>query len=103
MWVDCVITKNFNLIASSESDKCCINQYKKSSFPRKPYGGLLKNTLPPIKTWAQVIKIPRHMVSEFIEKYIECFQFVDHNFVIYDEEIVLTIMHQKYPQLFNLF
>jgi hypothetical protein len=105
MWLDCVRAYDLDLIASSDSDRCCINGYTKilSKFPSKLYGGLLKNALPPVKILAQVIKIPRHMVSEFIEKYIECLQFVDHNFIIYDEEIVLTIMHQKYPQLFKVF
>ena len=103
MWADCVRTINLQSITSSDSDKCCINQYAKSGFPNKPYKGLLKNALPPIKILAQVIKLPRHIIAEFIEKYIECLSFVDNNFVIYDEEIVLTIMHQKHPHLFNLF
>jgi hypothetical protein len=101
MWVDCVHTNNLDLIASSDSDRCCINQYRNSTS--KLFGGLLKNALPPARILAQVIKIPRHMVSEFIEKYVECLQFVDHNFIIYDEEIVLTIMYEKHPQLFNTF
>ena len=103
MWADCVRTINLQSITSSDSDKCCINQYAKSmGFPSKPYKGLLKNALPPIKILAQVIKLPRHIIPEFTKKYIECLQFVDNNFIIYDEEIVLTIMHEKYPQLFNL-
>ena len=102
MWIDCVKEHNLNLITSSDSDRCCINKYR-GVWKWNTFGGLLKNALPPVKILAQVIKIPRHMVSEFIEKYIECFQFVDHNFIIYDEEIVLTIMHQKYPQLFKVF
>jgi len=103
MWVDCVKTRNLQSITSSDSNKCYINQYAKSdNFPNKPYKGLLKNTLPPIKILAQVIKLPRHIIPEFTKKYIECLQFVDNNFIIYDEEMVLTIMHEKYPQLFNL-
>ena len=102
-WVDCVKAHDLQSIISSDSDKCCINQYTESEFPNKTYGGLLKNTLPPIKILAQVIKLPRHIIPEFTKKYIECLQFVDNNFIIYDEEIVLTIMHQKHPQLFNLF
>lgn len=103
LWVDCVGATNLDLIASSDSDRCCINAYPaRMDFPSEPYGGLLENSLPPVKILAQVIKIPRHMVSEFIEKYIECLQFVDHNFIIYDEEIVLTIMHEKHPQLFDI-
>jgi hypothetical protein len=101
IWIDCVMERNLDLIASSDSDRCCINQYK--NFTRKPFAGLLKNKLPPIKILAQVIKIPRRNVMKFIEKYIECLSFVDNNFIIYDEEIVLTIMHEKHPQLFKLF
>jgi hypothetical protein len=104
MWVDCVRARNLQSLTSSDSNKCCINQYVKSNnFPSKPYKGLLKNALPPIKILAQVIKLPRYLVTEFIEKYIECLQFVDDNFIIYDEEIVLTIMHEKHPQLFNIY
>jgi hypothetical protein len=101
MWIDCVKNKNLDLIASSDIDKCCINQYK--NFTSEPFAGFLKNALPPIKILAQVIKLPRNIISEFIEKYIECLQFTDNNFLIYDEEIVLTIMHQKHPQLFSTF
>jgi len=101
MWVDCIHAKNLDKITSSDSDKCCINQYGES-IEGKNFGGLLKNTLPPIKILAQVIKLPRHIIMEFIEKYIECLKFTDDNFIIYDEEIVLTIMYEKYPQLFNL-
>ena len=103
MWIDCVKTFNRDLIFSTDSDKCCINRYTPSVFPNNPYKGLLKNTRPPIKIWAAVIKLPRHIIPEFTKKYIECLQFVDNNFIIYDEEIVLTTMHQKHPQLFNLF
>ena len=103
MWADCVRTINLQSITSSDSDKCCINKHAKSRFPNKPYKGLLKNTLPPIKISASVIKLPRHIIPEFTKKYIECLQFVDNNFIIYDEEIVLTIMHEKHPQLFNTF
>lgn len=101
MWVDCVRTNNLDLIASSDSDRCCINQYR--NFTSNPFGGLLKNVLPPVKLSASVIKLPRHIITEFIEKYVECLQFVDNNFIIYDEEIVLTIMYEKHPQLFNTF
>jgi hypothetical protein len=103
MWVDCVKTHNLDLIFSIDSDKCCINRYAPSIFPNNPYNGLLKNTLPTTKLSASVIKLPRHIIAEFIEKYIECLQFVDSNFIIYDEEIVLTIMHQKYPQIFKTY
>ena len=101
MWVDCVAHRNLRLIASIDSDKCCINNYGED-IEGKNFRGLLKNTLPPIKILAQVIKLEKNIISEFIEKYIECLQFVDNNFIIYDEEIVLTIMHHKHPKLFNV-
>tara|TARA_B100000035_G_scaffold236307_1_gene204571 strand:+ start:604 stop:1263 length:660 start_codon:yes stop_codon:yes gene_type:complete len=101
MWIDCVKEQNLDLITSSDSDRCCINQYRRK-WKSNPFGGLLKNAIPSVRILAQVIKIPRHMVSEFTRKYIECLQFVDHNFSIYDEEVVLTIMHQKHPDLFNI-
>lgn len=101
MWVDCVRACHLDLITSSDSNKCCVNRYRR--FISKPFGGLLKNALPPVKILAQVIKLPRCNVMDFIEIYIECLQFVDNNFIIYDEEIVLTVMHQKYPDLFNTF
>jgi len=102
MWIDCVKQRNLPLITSIDSDKCCINKYGEV-IEGKNFRGLLKNTLPPIKMLAQVIKLEKNIISEFIEKYIECLQFVDNNFIIYDEEIVLTIMHEKHPQLFNIF
>tara|TARA_R110000772_G_C13250349_1_gene434485 strand:+ start:41 stop:697 length:657 start_codon:yes stop_codon:yes gene_type:complete len=102
MWVDCVIAKNLDKIACSYSDKCCINRYGKL-IEGKDFSGILKNTLPPTKISASVIKLPRLLIPEFTKRYIECLQFTDDEFIIYDEEIVLTIMNQKYPQLFNLF
>jgi len=105
MWVDCVRTPNLQSITSSDSGKCCINTTcikQNPRIPKKPFHDLLKNRLPPIKISAPVIKLPRHIIPEFTKKYIECLQFVGNNFIIYDEEIVLTIMHEKYPQLFNL-
>jgi hypothetical protein len=101
MWIDCVAQHNLRLITSIDSDKCCINNYGED-IKGKNFRGLLKNTLPPIKILAQVIKLEKNIISEFIEKYIECLQFVDNNFIIYDEEIVLTIMYHKYPKLFNV-
>jgi hypothetical protein len=102
MWIDCVGARNLISITSSDSNKCCINKYGEN-IEGKNFGGLLKNTLPPIKILAQVIKLPKHIIPEFTKKYTECLLFVDNNFIIYDEEIVLTIMHEKYPQLFNVF
>lgn len=101
MWVDCVFAVNMDKIATFSSSKCITNKYSVNGLSGKIFGGLIKNTLPPTKLSASVIKLPRHIIAEFIEKYIECLQFVDHNFIIYDEEIVLTIMHQKYPKVFR--
>lgn len=103
MWIDCIKNRNLELIFSVDDDKCCINRYPPSVFPNNPFKGLLKKALPSTKILASAIKLPRHIIAEFIEKYIKCLQFVDNNFIIYDEEIVLTIMHEKHPQLFNTF
>jgi hypothetical protein len=101
MWMDCVTAHNHRQIAALNSDKCCLNKYKKNQLTRKIFGGLIENTLPTIKPSACVIKLPRCIVDEFVEKYIKCLQFVDDNFLIYDEEVVLSIMNQKHPHLFD--
>ena len=101
MWIDCVHSKDQQRIASIDSDRCCSTKYHCSQLNGRIFGGLIENTLPSTKILAQVIKLPRYLVTQFIEKYIECLQFVDNNFDIYDEEIVLTIMLSKYPDLFH--
>jgi len=103
MWTDCVHSTNKDIIYKTTSNKCAINKYSPDQLRGKIFGGMITNDLPSIKILAQVIKIPRHMVMNFIERYEECLRFVDNNYIIYDEEIVLTIMHDRYPQLFNLF
>lgn len=102
MWVDCVNATNKDIIATTISDKCVINRYSPDKLRGEIFGGLIENNLPCTKILAQVIKIPRYMVINFIEKYTECLKFVDDNFIIYDEEIVLTIMYDKYPDMFQV-
>ena len=40
--------------------------------------------------------------KEFEEKYIECLKEVDRVFNIYDEELVLSFMNGKHPELFSI-
>lgn len=102
MWVDCVTATNKDIIHKTTCDKCVVNKYSPDKLRGKIFGGMVENNLPSIKISASVIKIPRNMIIEFIKKYTECLSFVDNNFHIYDEEIVLTIMHDRYPEMFNL-
>ena len=102
MWVDCVHASNVDLISATCSDKCIINRYPANKLRGQIFGQMIENNLPPVKILAQVIKLPRHIVPDFIKKYIECLQFTDDNFIIYDEEVVLTLMHEKYPDLFSI-
>ena len=103
MWTDCVRATNKDIIYKTASNKCAINRYSPDQLRGKIFGGMIENDLPSIKISASVIKLPRNIIKKFIEKYTECLRFVDNNFIIYDEEIVLTIMYDRYPQLFNLF
>lgn len=117
-WVDCISAENYDKIKTKNfNNKCVFNKYLKTMklqkrnsetkylWPQKIFGGLVKNyncQLPPVKILAQVIKMPRTLVFHFVNKYIESLIFVDNNFLIYDEEIVLCVMFSKYPTLFKL-
>lgn len=102
MWVDCVNTTNMDTIAVTCSNKCVVNKYPTYRLCDEIFGGMIENNIPRTKILAQVIKIPSSVVMDFINKYIECLNFVDDNFIIYDEEIVLTIMHDRYPEMFHI-
>lgn len=102
MWVDCVNASNIDLISATCSDKCIVNRYPANKLRGQIFGQMIENNLPPVKIAAPVIKLPRHIVPDFIRKYIECLQFTDDNFIIYDEEVILTLMHEKYPDLFSI-
>ena len=102
MWVDCVNATNKDIIGKTVNDKCVINKYSPNKLQGEIFSGMIENNLPSTKILAQVIKIPRYMIMNFIKKYTECLSFVDTNFLIYDEEIVLTIMHDRYPEMFHL-
>jgi hypothetical protein len=102
MWSDCVFATNKDIIATTISDRCIINRYSPDKLRWEIFGGMIKNNIPSVKISASVIKIPRYMIMDFINKYKECLSFVDDNYIIYDEEIVLTIMHGRYPEMFHL-
>lgn len=102
MWVDCVNATNMDTIAATCSDKCVVNRYSTDKLCGEIFGGMIENNIPRTKILAQVIKIPRSVVMDFTNKYIECLCFVDDNYTIYDEEIVLTIMCDRYPEMFHL-
>ena len=80
-------------------DRVSIARYTPKNPRLHLFGGLLK-TPPEVILNAPTIKIPTSILHHFTEKYIECLQEVDQTFEIYDEEIVLSIMNKKYPELF---
>lgn len=102
MWVDCVRAKNAKVIKASQ-DETRTSIQKHIKFPAKPFNGLLKSKLPATKLSAQVIRIPYDAMDFFIGKYLECLKEVDSTFVIYDEEIVLSMLYSKSPELFEVF
>ena len=103
VWRDCIHNKNYDdIILDTCSDKITTNIYN-NNFPDKPFAGLLTHDMGRYKSKisASVIKIPVVILDDVLANYIECLQFVDNNFEIYDEEIVLTYMYSNYQQLFN--
>lgn len=103
IWVDCVRAKNLDAITAKESkDHCTINCYPINEMPNTIFGGMINNILPSKKILAQVIKIPRKIITEFTENYINCLIDIDNSLPIYDEEVVLSIMLEKHSNLFNI-
>ena len=107
VWRDCVQNVNYKEISEINiDDRVIINDYRFSKFfPAKPFGGKLLYRMkkyPQFNICAQVIKLPAKILDQFIETYIECLIFADNHFQVYDEEVVLTYMIDKYPDLFHI-
>lgn len=108
MWVDCVFSPdNYDLIKTTNiRDKIMINVSKQRrgwKYPDMPFGGLLgSKQLPSVKIAGSCIKIPVDILDHVLEVYIECLQYVDNEYPIYDEEVVLSVMYQKHPELFEI-
>ncbi len=104
IWRDCIHESNFPEILKHEAtNQITINKYG-YNVPSRPFNGLLDFDENLFKTWvlAQVIKIPSGIIDEVIKVYIQCLKYADSNFKIYDEEIVLSLMCNEYPELFYI-
>jgi hypothetical protein len=110
MWIDCVKNANLQAITDSNSDLISINKYNgrgTSKMKKEPFGNFLGKGSKHFKKLdkfllAQVIKIPTNRVREVVEIYKKVLNFVDQNYNIYDEEVVLSEMYYKYSKLFNI-
>lgn len=107
IWRDCVFNFlprfrfTYSQIQNHDSIKAIFNFHKK--FTKNPFRGLSKFDFfaHPNKLSGAVIRIPTKILGEFIDRYIECLIYADNNFVIYDEEVVLTYMYYKHTHLFE--
>jgi len=107
IWRDCVQNINYKEIFETNiDDRVIITDYRFSKFfPAKPFGGKLLYNMreyPEFNLCASVIKLPVKILDQFIETYIECLIFADNHFQVYDEEVILTYMIDKYPDLFHV-
>ena len=109
IWRDCVVNINFDLIKEcSINNKIIINKYDNDRIWRNPFGNLLSiESMRQLRQWdnrisACVIRIPFNLVNDMCDLYIQCLKYIDSTFEIYDEEIVLTFMCDKYPELFHI-
>ena len=105
IWRDCSKEGEYEQIKNLKSDRVSISSY--IDFPNfndktnLPFGGrdtYRYNSL----LCAQVIKIPHKIKKEFIDMYAKSLEYIDRNFEIYDEEIVLSYMRDKNPDIFNV-
>jgi hypothetical protein len=107
IWRDCVQNINYKeIFYANIDDRVIINDYRFSKFfPAKPFGGKLLYNMrkyPEFNLCASAIKLPVKILDQFIETYIECLIFADNHFQVYDEEVILTYMIDKYPDLFHV-
>jgi hypothetical protein len=51
---------------------------------------------------AQVIRVPAGILDEFVSVYREMWAWVDEEYSVYDEEIILSCMFQKSPEMFSV-
>lgn len=101
VWRDCVKNRKLEEIYNIKlENKLVVKRYH--AIPKKPYKDLLNQKFPKIKLLAGVLKMPTQIIDEFTEKYIECLKEVDRVFNIYDEELVLSFMNEKHPELFSI-
>lgn len=102
VWVDCVSETNFDKIINVKSDNIVINKYTK--MYKNPFNGKVAIDFKNLKVHllAQVIKINRTNIISIIEKYIHTLKWVNETYNVYDEEVVLTHMYHKYPDLFEI-
>lgn len=113
LWRDCVYETGYGIIFSAKSNKIVIGAYRNDgiscrTFPNNPFGGILSpEQQKEVSSWktiilAQCIKMPYHRVEEFSQIYVNSLEYVDRNFNIYDEEIVLSRMCSIHPDMFEV-
>jgi len=98
LWRDCVENNKFETIKNVDSKLCVIGTYNRTR--RKP---LFNNTITPEfqqLLCAQVIKIHRDHLHTFLTAYKDTLNYVDNNYEIYDEEIILSTLCKQKPELF---
>lgn len=106
MWGDLVHRRDEYAVMQANGKKAFFSFNNRPLQP--PYGGLLSKhrgilaykELPGIVT-GQVLRIHTDLFDEFYEKFYTTLDKVNHNYFIYDEEIVLSEMLKAYPGIFE--
>ena len=119
-WVDCIRSDNYREICETNIDKIQVSEYSRSVKDRDPTQE---------KTWhyrpfrnflgegcqhyhehvvnhilmAQVIKIPTQLIDRLVDIYDTVITEVMSDYVIYDEEIVLSVIYSMYKELFKVY
>jgi hypothetical protein len=108
VWVDCVHRPNLELIGCDTSGRVSVNRYGGSGtlpMHENPFlGGCCTRHVGTIATFlsASVVKVPAGILDEFISAYREMWAWVDGEYSVYDEEIILSCMFQKSPEMFSV-
>lgn len=119
-WVDCIRSDNYNKIRNTNTYKIQVSEYSRSVRDRDPtqettwhyrpfrnflgegckhyHDHVVNHVL-----MAQVIKIPAQLIEQFIDIYDMVITEVMNNYVIFDEEIVLSVIYSMYEELFEIY
>lgn len=102
-WVDCIHRRNFAATMSHQPCSTILITEYGDTFPKYPFGGVVPiSDLPKQKLMGGVFRIPTRLLPEVTQAYISTIQRVDRHFEIFDEEIVLSVMNEEYPELFTV-
>ena len=106
VWGDMCYRRDEWAIMRSKSDKVLFTVNNWPEWP--PYGGLL-NAHKGIERYRQLpvivsgsfLKIPDKSFDEFYDKFHQILEYVNNDYFIYDEEIVMSEMLMSYPKMFE--